>query len=254
MIPKKIHYCWFGKGEKPKLVKDCIDSWKKNCHDYEIIEWNEDNFDININAYVKEAYECKKYAFVTDFVRLFVLKKYGGVYMDTDVEVIKSLDGFLKHHAFSSFENNDYIPTGIMASEKNNKWICTLLEDYNNLHFIVNGKIDTTPNTIRITETTIKKFGLNPVSSFQELDNGIVTIYPYDYFCPKSHITNEINITGNTCTIHHFSGSWLSKEEIERKNLKNRCIKYLGIRIGNKVGNSIYFLMHPIQLYKKIKK
>ena len=123
MIPKKIHYCWFGKGEKPKLVKDCIDSWKKNCHDYEIIEWNEDNFDININAYVKEAYECKKYAFVTDFVRLFVLKKYGGVYMDTDVEVIKSLDGFLKHHAFSSFENNDYIPTGIMASEKNNKWI-----------------------------------------------------------------------------------------------------------------------------------
>lgn len=253
MIPKKIHYCWFGRGEKPQLAKDCIKSWKKYCPDYEIIEWNEDNFDINMNQYVKEAYENKKYAFVTDYVRLYVLKKYGGIYMDTDVEVIKSLDSFLKHHAFSSFENNDYIPTGIIGAEANNKWICTLLDDYDNLHFVKNGKLDTTPNTIRITNTTVKNFDLKPISSFQELGGGVVTIYPFDYFCPKSHITNKITITDNTCTIHHFSGSWLSKEDIKRKKTKNFFIKYFGFKIGTKFGNIIYFLMHPIEFVKKLK-
>ena len=180
MIPKKIHYCWFGRGEKPKLTEKCIESWKKYCPNYELIEWNEDNFDINSNQYVREAYENRKFAFVTDYVRLYVLNKFGGIYMDTDVEVIKPLDDFLKCKAFSSFENNNYIPTGIIAAEKGNKWIKTLLEDYDNLHFIKNNELDLTPNTVRITNTTIKKFGLLPISSYQELDNGNVTIYPFE--------------------------------------------------------------------------
>lgn len=252
-IPKKIHYCWFGKGPKPELANKCIKSWKKYCPDYEIIEWNEKNFDINSNIYVKEAYENKKYAFVTDYVRLYVLNKYGGIYMDTDVEVIKPLDGFLKHRAFSSFENNNYIPTGIMASEKNNKWIKTLLSEYNNLHFINNGKMDLTTNVIRITESTIKNYGLNPISSYQELKNGIVTIYPYDYFCPKDHYTQKINITKNTCTIHHFSGSWLPKSEMKRRKIKTKCIKIFGPFLGVKIGNILYFSIHPHELLKKIK-
>ncbi len=254
MIPKKIHYCWFGRGEKPKLAEKCIESWKKYCPNYELIEWNEDNFDINSNQYVREAYENRKFAFVTDYVRLYVLNKFGGIYMDTDVEVIKPLDDFLKCKAFSSFENNNYIPTGIIAAEKGNKWIKTLLEDYDNLHFIKNNELDLTPNTVRITNTTIKKFGLLPISSYQELDNGNVTIYPFEYFCPKSHITNEINITKNTHTIHHFSGSWISEDEKERKNIKDKFIKKYGSKKGILIGNICYSIKHPVKMIKKIVK
>ena len=110
-IPKIIHYCWFGRGEKPEIVKRCINSWKENLKDYEIIEWNENNFDININNYVKEAYENKKYAFVSDYVRVYALYNMGGIYFDTDVEVFKSLDEFLQEDSFWGFEEKDYIAT-----------------------------------------------------------------------------------------------------------------------------------------------
>ena len=124
MIPKIIHYCWFGKNPLPDDARDCIESWKKNCPDYEIKEWNEENFDINTCAYVKEAYDKKKWAFITDFVRLKVLYDYGGIYMDTDVEVCKSLDPLLKWDAFSGFESDNNIPTGtIGAIAKNDCWV-----------------------------------------------------------------------------------------------------------------------------------
>ena len=124
MIPKTIHYCWFGGNPLPKLAKKCIKSWKKYCPDFEIIEWNEANFDISsAPLYVRQAYEAKKWAFVTDYVRLYALTSYGGIYMDTDVEVIKPLDFFLNHDAFSGFESEKSIPTGIMASKKGNIWV-----------------------------------------------------------------------------------------------------------------------------------
>lgn len=122
-IPKIIHYCWFGGNNKPKSVRTCIDSWKLHCPDYEIIEWNESNFDINSNLYTKQAYDSKKWAFVTDFVRLKVLYDNGGIYMDTDIEVLKPLDIFLYHEAFSGFEWVDRIPTGIIGAKKHNEWI-----------------------------------------------------------------------------------------------------------------------------------
>ena len=113
MIPKVVHYCWFGRGEMPELAKKCIASWKTFLPDYQIKEWNEDNFDINCNQYVKEAYESRKFAFVTDYVRLYAIYTEGGVYMDTDVEVLKTLDPFLHHHAFSGFETDGNVPTGM---------------------------------------------------------------------------------------------------------------------------------------------
>ena len=112
MIPKIIHYCWFGKGEKPKLAQKCIDSWKEHCFDYKIVEWNEDNFDINTNAYTKMCFEQSKYAFLSDYLRLIVVYKYGGIYFDTDVEVIKSIDNLLDNKAFFGFETDKYINTG----------------------------------------------------------------------------------------------------------------------------------------------
>lgn len=254
MIPKKIHYCWFGGNEMPELSKKCLESWKKYCKDYEIIEWNEKNIDLNSNQYIKEAYKCKKWAFITDYVRLYVLYNYGGIYMDTDVEVIKPIDAFLSHKAFSGFENNNMIPTGIIGSEKGNQWIKDLLKEYDNIHFINSkGKMDLTTNVIRITNLTKKKYGLLLKSSYQELKGGIVTIYPFDFFCPKSHITKEIYITENTCTIHHFAGSWLPKNSIIRRNLKNKYIKKYGAKKGTLIANALFFSMHPIQLIKEIK-
>jgi len=208
MIPKKIHYCWFGRGEKPKLAIKCIDSWKKYCPDYEIIEWNEDNFDISCNSYVKEAYESRKFAFVTDYVRLFAMYNYGGIYMDTDVEVLKSLDEFLDNVAFSGFESSQLIPTGIMASEKGFSLYNEFLRYYTDKHFIQeDGTLDNTTNVIIMTDI-LKKYGLVCDGKFQIVEGW--TLYPSDYFCPLNNATGELKKTKNTATIHWFAKSWVS--------------------------------------------
>ena len=138
MIPKVIHYCWFGGNPLPELAKKCIESWKKFCPDYQIIEWNESNFDLNINTYVKEAYTAEKWAFVSDVARLYALVNYGGIYMDTDVEVLKPLDDILNFKAVSGFETKERIPTGMMACEKGHPLFEEFLREYNEAHFIKN--------------------------------------------------------------------------------------------------------------------
>lgn len=211
MIPKKIHYCWFGGNPLPELAQRCIESWKKYCPDYEIIEWSETNFDLNYNDYVKEAYEAKKWAFVTDVVRLYALVKHGGIYMDTDVELLKPLDDFLGLEAFSGFEAVDKIPTGIMASQKNQPLFKELLADYEGEHFLKDdGTPDLTTNVTRITEMCLKH-GLVLNNTWQTI-NGF-TLFPSEYFCPKDYLTKVIHQTGNTVAIHHFDGSWQSEEE-----------------------------------------
>lgn len=210
MIPKVIHYCWFGGNPLPEDAKKCIASWKKHCPEYEIIEWNESNFDIHSNCYIKEAYEAKKYAFVTDYVRLFVMYEYGGVYMDTDVELVKNLDDFLKNQAFSGFESSNSIPTGIMASEKNFKLFGDLLKYYENRHFInADGSYDITTNTVTITEMC-KKYGLVLNNKYQVIDG--FALYPNDYFCPLENETGLLKKTENTVAIHWFAKSWVNDE------------------------------------------
>ena len=210
MIPKIIHYCWFGGKPLPELAQKCIASWKKYCPDYEIKEWNESNFNLNSCDYVREAYEAKKWAFITDYVRLYAMVTEGGIYMDTDVEVIKPLDPFLKQKAFSGFEDEVSIPTGIMACEKNFPLFTRLLEDYEKRHFILqDGKLDLTTNVVTITNIC-KKYGFIGNNTMQDICDFI--LYPHDVFCPKSHATGIISITEQTVTIHHFSGSWQNKE------------------------------------------
>lgn len=221
MIPKKIHYCWFGRGQMPELAVNCINSWKKYLPDYELVLWNEDNFDINCNQYVKEAYESKKYAFVTDYVRLYALYHHGGIYMDTDVEVLKSLDEFLEHTAFTGCENDQMCVTGTMASEKGHKWIEDLLKDYEYKKFILpDGSFDKTPNTQMITELTINKYGWKPRNEHQVLKEGL-NIYPFEVFCAKDWKTGKITSTSKTYTIHHFSGSWHTKNDKLKNKIKN---------------------------------
>ena len=263
-IPKIIHYCWFGRGQKPELAEKCIASWREKCPDYVIKEWNEDNFDLDSNLYVRQAYDSRKFAFVTDYVRLFVLYHEGGIYMDTDVEVLKPLDAFLHHSAFSSFENNNMIPTGLMAAEAGNPWIKDLLDEYTSLTFLdADGNMDLTTNVERITNLTLSKYGLNPVSSFQELGGGVVTMYPHDYFCPKDWQTGKINLTENSHTIHHFAGSWHTEKEKKQNEKKRlRREKYIA-RYGiekterifarhNQMLRAVYYLKHPVLAIKKI--
>lgn len=217
MIPKIIHYCWFGGKPLPEKAIICINSWKKYLPDYRIIEWNESNFDINSNKYVKEAYEKHKWAFVTDYVRLYALYTVGGIYMDTDVEVIKTFDSFLKLKGFSGFERIDAVPTGIMASVKNHKFIKELLFEYCDLHFINDdGTLDQTTNVVRITNAAVAH-GLKLDNTMQEIQGFV--FFPKDYFCPKNPRTLEIEITNNTVTIHHFEGSWIEENNF-RRNLK----------------------------------
>ena len=264
-IPKIIHYCWFGRGQKPELAEKCIASWKENCPDYIIKEWNEDNFDLDSNLYVRQAYDSRKFAFVTDFVRLFALYHEGGIYMDTDVEVLKPLDVFLTHRAFSSFENNNKSPPGLMAAEAGNPWIKDLLDEYTDLSFLdADGSMDLTPNVERITNLTLRKYGLNPVSSYQDLAGGIVTMYPHDYFCPKDWQTGNINLTENSHTIHHFAGSWhteAQKKQAAKNNARReKYIARYGIEKTEKIFarrnsmlRAVHYLKHPGLAVKKIK-
>lgn len=210
MIPKIIHYCWFGRGELPMLAQKCIKSWKKYCPDYEIKEWNEDNFDLDKYPYVREAYDNRKFAFVTDVVRLYALYSEGGIYMDTDVEVVKPLDPFLKHTGFSGFEDGKNVPTGIMACEKGAKWAKDNLDHYNGLHFLKpDGTFDLTTNVQTITSYMLK-YGLKQDDTYQDFPR-FFTIYPRTYFCPKATINRPADFTDKTVTIHHFAGSWVSK-------------------------------------------
>lgn len=214
MIPKVIHYCWFGRGQMPKLALKCIESWKKYCPDYEIKEWNEDNFDLDMYPYVREAYDARKFAFVTDVVRLYALYHEGGIYMDTDVEVIKPLDSLLQYDAVSGFESPTQIPTGLMACRDGQPLFKELLDEYNGIHFRrPDGTLDTTTNVIRISNTC-KKYGLRLDNTLQTVRG--FTLLPKDYLCPKSYKTGEIELTGNTLCIHHFSGSWVQNNKAKR--------------------------------------
>lgn len=213
MIPKVIHYCWFGNGPKPALVIDCLSSWKKYLPDYEIIEWNESNFDVNEYRFALEAYQEKKYAFVADVCRLHALKKLGGIYLDTDVEFLKPITVTMLHQvAFTGFEDNLLLSSAIMGSEKDGQWMNDLLAYYNNRSFYLpDGKLDTNPNTEIITAFMKANKGIKIDNTFQQITD-YCTIYPSDYFCPKSWKTLKVNITPNTYCIHHFAGSWLHEE------------------------------------------
>lgn len=217
MIPKVIHYCWFGRNPLPELAKKCINSWKDNCPDYKIIEWNEDTFDITAAPlYVRQAYEAKKYAFVTDYVRLWAMTNQGGIYMDTDVEVRKPLDEYLSNEAFSGFENPTQIPTGIMACRKDFPLFIELLREYDTIPFVKeDGTYDITTNVVRITNTC-KKYGFVPNGEMQTVSG--FALYPQHVFCPEHKKISDMKYMKDNATIHWFAGSWKSAEAVKREN------------------------------------
>lgn len=200
-IPRKVFYCWFGGKQKPPIVQRCIDSWKRHLPTYEIVEINEQNFDINYNRYAKQAYENGKYAFVTDYVRVWLLYHCGGIYMDADVEVHKPLDRFLIHRAFTGHETDDLMVTAVMGAEKGHPWIGRLLNYYNTAVFD-----RMTPNTNIITDLS-RDIVERHIYGFRYLQDGVV-IYPVDTFCGFDHTALKPIITDNSYASHLFAGTW----------------------------------------------
>ena len=210
MIPKIIHYCWFGRGEKPGLAKKCIASWKKFCPDFEIREWNEDNCDYLAMPFMAEAYAAKKYAFVSDVMRLIVLEQHGGVYFDTDVEVVRDISPLLDDEGFIGFENEQYVNSGqVVAAEAHHPVIQAMIEEYKKLHFT---NADGSLNTVgcpRLNTDVMERFGL--VRNGQEQMVAGIRVYPADYFNPLDSVTGKLTKTENTYSIHWYSMSWLPK-------------------------------------------
>ena len=233
-IPKIIHYCWFGRNPKPELANRCISSWNKFCPDFELQEWNEDNFDITTAPlYVRQAYEAKKWAFVSDYVRLYALIQHGGIYMDTDVELVAPLDAFLKHSAFSGFEDSTHVPTGIMACEKDFPLFLEFLRYYDNAAFILpDGTLNTTTNVTTITNICRKK-GFIPDNKLQTIDG--FTLYPKDIFCPLDYESGQLMKTANTVSIHWFSGSWQAPEQIKAHKQIQILSKVFGRRLAEHI-------------------
>jgi len=229
-VPKVIHYCWFGKGKMPALAEKCIKSWEKFCPEYKIICWSEENFDINQNKYAKEAYEAGKWAFVSDYVRLKVLYDEGGIYLDTDVELIKPLDNLIKESGYMGFDDNGVVSTGLgFACEKGNELIGTLLKDYDDIPFVLpDGSYDMTPCPVRNTKT-IERLGMD-ISQQHQTFMGIQML-PEDYLCPVKYYTGKKKITKNTYSIHHFCASWTSPTAKRTLFLK----RIVGVKLYDKL-------------------
>jgi len=216
MIPKIIHYCWFGGSSLPPEAQRCIASWKRFFPDYEIREWNETNFDVHSTAYTTEAYHAKKYAFVSDFARFKILYEYGGIYFDTDVEVIRSMDDIVSIGAFMGCEvsptpQNQQIKVNAglgLGVEAGHPIYANILETYQTMHFTSSkGKRIDNMTVVEIVTNILRSRNLKTTDAIQTLEG--ITIYPKEYFCPIDY-NNKIHITSNTYTIHHFAQSWRS--------------------------------------------
>lgn len=220
-IPKIIHYCWFGGKPKPELAQRCISSWEKFCPDYEIIQWSEENFDLSTApVYVRQAYEAGRWAFVTDYVRLKAMLDMGGIYMDTDVELIRPLDPFLHHRGFAGFESLKGVQTGLLACEKNFSLFREFLSYYDTASFYrPDGTQDVTTN-VEVLTRLCRDRGLEMNDKYQVVEG--FAVYPRQVFCPVDFDTRRLKKTRKTVAIHWFANSWHTQEELEAEEAERR--------------------------------
>lgn len=211
IIPKKIHYCWFGGRELPDEYKKYIESWQKCCPDYEIIRWDESNYDVTKNQYMKQAYDNKKWAFVSDYARVDIIYQQGGIYLDTDVELVSNFDEFLKWDLFCGFENTTAVNWGVgYGAVRGNEILKEVLDEYEKRYFLKeNGSFDLTPCPILQSEV-MQKHGFVMNGKPQNIGN--IAVYPSEYFAPFSYLRGFGRVTENTHSIHHYSASWVNSE------------------------------------------
>lgn len=254
MIPKIIHYCWFGGNKKPKDVLQCIASWKKYLPNYEIREWNEENYDVNKCQYMADAYKEKKWAFVSDFCRLDVVHEYGGIYLDTDVEVVRPFDTLLEERLFCGFESRDLkqqkrwkmnldesVNFGLcFGAEQYHPILKEMLELYETLSFYnEDGTLNLLSCPVYQTQILVK-FGLKQDGRTQKIIGG--TAYSAEYFCPQSNLTEEmLFFTKNTYSIHHFSNSWT--DALFKNKVRKKLLKILPFNMSDKIASAINLLL-----------
>lgn len=227
MIPKTIHYCWFGKKDKPKKAKACIRSWSVHCPDYKIVEWNEDNFDVNYNEYTKFCFENEKWAFLSDFVRLLVVYEHGGIYFDTDVEVIKSFDELLNTEAFYGFENDEFVATGLgFGAVKGHKTVKSMIDEYLQLVPLQDGTFPLI-SCPQLNTKALKAYGLKTNGEKQMIEGAV--ILPVDYLNPYDDPTGVLRKSKNTLSIHWYSKSWLDKKAIVRSTITKPFHRLFGV-------------------------
>ena len=258
MIPKIIHYCWFGGAPLPELAQKCIESWKKYCPDYEIKCWDETNFDINCCDYVREAYEAKMWAFVSDYARFKILYENGGVYFDTDVELIKPIDDIVAKGSFMGLEKSDkaHAAPGLglaanaglgLAANAGLGLAKEVLDSYHNSHFVPDEKGNYETVVTRVTDIILKHGNIYP-DRITEVAG--ITVYPPEYFCPLSYYTGEMNITENSRSIHHYMASWILPESRAILSVKKKLCSKGGIR--KVIGNTAIFVLKAIRKVRTV--
>lgn len=227
MIPKKIHYCWFGKNAKNQLTQKCMESWRRYCPDFEIIEWNEDNFDLDQHPYLRWCYDNKKWAFLSDFARLLILEEYGGIYLDTDVELVRNPDELFQYEAFYGFENKKFVNTGEgFGCIPHHKTVTALRQEYSMLIPDSEGRfpIMTCPN---LNTKALLPLGL--VLNGKRQNVAGAEILPIEYLNPYDDPTGTLHKTENTVSIHWYGKSWMSKKTILRSQLTKPFHKIFGV-------------------------
>lgn len=234
MIPKIIHYCWFGGKEKSKTIQKYINSWKTILPDYEIVEWNEHNFPVDSYIYSKQAYELKKYAFVSDVARLYALYNYGGIYLDTDIEILKPIDSLLNYNLVASWESNSLLMTAFMAASKGNEIVFDFLNMYSTLSYIEdNGELNQTANTVRFT-SLLKSQGLL-INRRQQILNGNICIKETEEIGAFDADSMSFQISDRTLLVHHCNASWFDPKDRLIHRLKICLSKVIGKEYYNKI-------------------
>jgi len=237
MIPKIIHYCWLSNDEYPGLIKKCVATWKDKLPDYEFVLWDTNRFKLEDNVWVKQAFEAKKYAFAADYIRLYAVYNYGGIYLDTDVEVLKSFNNLLDLPYFVGSEGGSIIEAGVFGAEKKCEWVGECLKYYEGKSFIKgDGSLDTlTLPRIMVSQVTKKREITELAEPNLELlkkdylDDKLI-MFPKDFFCAKNHGTGVVEITPNTYAIHHFAMSWVPIKNTLLPNFKRKLIKIFGVK------------------------
>lgn len=249
MIPKIIHYCWFGGNPIPEKDRKCIESWKKFCPDYEIRQWDETNYDVTKNKYMYDAYRFKKWGFVPDYARLDIVYTYGGIYLDTDVEIVRGFDDLLKNDAFMGFEGGKNVNPGLgFGAEKGHKGIYNIIKMYDDLNFVKeDGSLNLTPSPVMNSEILVKN-GAYMNDQLQEVMG--IKLYPSEYFCPMDYVTGVITKTDNTYSIHHFNMSWVDPNIKKWKLREQKVARTFGKSGARQIIRAVSF---PDRVYYKIK-
>lgn len=240
-IPKIIHYCWFGHNPKPNIVLSCIESWKRYMPEYEIKEWNEKNYDIYKSSFVKKAYEQKRWAFVSDYARFDIIYHFGGIYFDTDVQLLKAIpEEILVKNNFTGFETAGKVSPGLVyADNKKGNITKKILEKYNTIQFSFEPQTESmTVNTI--VTSVLEPLGLKKNNTFQIIEG--LAIYPASVFCAYDQDVKEIDIKEDTVSVHHYAGTWTP--DTPKKKIRKYIKSVFGVESYRKLLN----------LYRKIKK